>query len=80
MQTKKLKLITESNLEGFEVLFESNGQDKPQTILMKGTYLAADVKNGNNRVYPYEELKETVDKFVREKIQTKTALEELEHP
>lgn len=66
--TKKLKLITEHNLENFEIITESGDESKPQTIMMKGTYLASDVKNGNNRVYPYESLKSTVDKFIKEKI------------
>lgn len=77
---KKLKLITECNLENFEVIMESGDATKPQTIMMRGVYLASDVKNGNNRIYPYEDLKPTVDKFIKEKIETKTALEELEHP
>lgn len=77
--SKKLKLIIESNLENFEVITESGDATRPQTIMMKGTYLASDVKNGNNRIYPYEDLKPTVDKFIKEKIETKTALEELEH-
>lgn len=76
---KTLKLITERNLENFEVITESGDETKPQTIMMKGTYLASDVKNGNGRIYPYEELKPVVDKFIEEKINTRTALEELEH-
>jgi hypothetical protein len=76
---KTLKLITESNIENFEVITEAETENKPQTIKMRGVYLASDVKNGNSRIYPYEELKETVDKFIKEKIDTKTALEELEH-
>lgn len=77
--SKKVKLITECNLENFKVITESEGEGKPQTIMMQGTYLMSEEKNGNNRIYPYEELKSTVDKFIKEKIQTKTALEELEH-
>mgnify|MGYP003370950592 CR=1 FL=1 len=76
---KKVKLITESNLDNFEIITESGDESRPATIKMRGVYLASDVKNGNSRIYPYEELKETVDKFIREKINTKTALEELEH-
>jgi hypothetical protein len=76
---KKLKLITESNLEGFEVITESGDENRPHTIKMRGVYLASDVKNGNDRIYPYESLKPTVDKFIKEKINSKTALEELEH-
>ena len=79
MAMKTLKLITESRLENFQVITESGDETKPQTIYMKGVYLESDTKNGNNRIYPYEDLKPTVDKFIKEKIDTKTALEELEH-
>lgn len=47
---------------------------------MKGVYLMADEKNSNERIYRYDDLKPSVDKFIKEKINTKTALEELEHP
>ena len=47
---------------------------------MRGVYLQCEVRNGNNRIYPYEVLKECVDQFITEKIETKQALEELEHP
>lgn len=76
---KKLKLITESSLENFEVIKESAEKGKPQTIKMRGVYLASDVKNGNNRIYRYEDLKPSVERFIKEKIETNTALEELEH-
>lgn len=79
MSNKKLKLITESNLDGFKVVTEAATEGKPQTIKMTGVYMASDVKNGNNRIYKYEDLKPTVDKFIEEKINTRTALEELEH-
>ena len=77
---KKLKLITESNLENFRVITESEGAGKPQTIKMEGVYIVSEAKNGNGRIYRYDDLKPTVDKFIEEKINTKTALEELEHP
>ena len=80
IMSKKLKLITEHNLQNFEVITESGDGTRPQTIMMRGTYLTSNVKNGNGRIYPYEDLKPTVDKFIEEKINTKTALEELEHP
>lgn len=77
---KTVKLITESNLEGFKVVTESHGEGKPQTIKMTGVYLMSDEKNGNNRIYLYDDLVQAVEKFNAEKIETKTALEELEHP
>lgn len=78
--TKDLKLITESTINDYELITESANEHGPKTIKMKGVYIAADIKNGNNRIYKYEDLKPTVDKFIEEKVKTNRALEELEHP
>jgi hypothetical protein len=43
-------------------------------------YAQAEVKNGNGRVYPYELLKQEIDRFDKEMIKTGRALGELEHP
>lgn len=42
--------------------------------------MQSEKKNGNNRIYPYRELKREVDKFRTEMIETNRALMELEHP
>lgn len=75
-----MKLITESDIMDYEVIKESHSPDMPETIKMRGVYLQSEVKNGNSRIYPYDILKESVDKFIMEKVETKQALEELEHP
>jgi hypothetical protein len=77
--SKRLKLITES-LFKTEVVKESYDPSKPKTIKMRGVYIQADVRNGNNRIYEYDVLKPQVDKFIEEKVKTNSALEELEHP
>lgn len=76
---KEVKLITEASFET-EVIKEAYNPSKPRTIKMKGVYIQADVRNGNNRIYEYDVLKPQVDKFIKEKINTNSALEELEHP
>lgn len=75
-----MKLITESDIRDYEVIKESSDPSKPEVLKMRGVYLQSEVRNGNNRIYPYEVLKECVDQFITEKIETKQALEELEHP
>lgn len=75
------KLIVENaHSEGFEFLTESQGAGKPQTYKIKGIYAMADAKNGNGRIYPYEQLKSELDRFREEFIETGRALGELEHP
>ena len=75
------KLIVENaNVDEFEFLTESNDKSKPPTYILRGIYAQSQAKNGNGRVYPYEELKAEIDRFDREFIQTGRALGELEHP
>lgn len=75
-----VKLIVENaHTEGFQFIKESNGQDKPQTYIIKGLYAISNQKNGNGRVYPYETLKAEMDRFREEFVETGRALGELEH-
>lgn len=76
-----MKLIVENaNTDAFEFLTESTGKGRPPTYVLKGIYAQSETKNGNGRVYPYQTLKEEIDRFDREMIQTGRALGELEHP
>lgn len=66
-----VKLITES---------ADKKTNKPPMFILEGVYAQAEVKNGNGRSYPYELLKEEIDRFDTEMIKTGRALGELEHP
>lgn len=74
------KLITENLFEDFKVITEAETESRPQTIFIEGIYIQTDKKNGNERTYSYEMMKPVVDGFIKEKIETNQALEELEHP
>ena len=76
---KVLRLITESRSE-VEILKEDYDPSKPKTMKFRGIFAVAEKRNGNNRIYPYEELKREVDRFREEMINTNRALMELEHP
>ena len=75
------KLITDTT-KSFEceLLTESMGESKIPTYIIKGIYAQADVRNGNNRIYPYEDLKKEMDRFDKEMIKPGRALGNLEHP
>lgn len=75
---KELRLITEK-VNDVQILCE-NSPDKPRTLKFKGIFLQSEKRNGNNRIYPYKELKPEVDRFVEEMVKTNRALQELEHP
>lgn len=72
-------MLTESAPE-IELIKEAVDPTRPNTIKFRGIFLVSDKKNGNNRIYPYEELKREVDRFRVEMIDTNRALMELEHP
>lgn len=76
-----VKLITDTT-ESFEceLLTESIGKTKIPTYIIKGIYAQADVRNGNNRIYPYEDLKQEMERFNKEMIIPGRALGNLEHP
>lgn len=78
-QDKVLKMITESSPD-IEFIKEDFDPNKPQTMKFRGIFLVSEKKNGNNRIYPYEELAPEVDRFRTEMIETNRALMELEHP
>lgn len=63
---------TQSLKEG---LGDSNG-----TMMVVGKLSSADTPNANRRVYPYEILKEQVDKYINGPIKERRAYGELDHP
>lgn len=75
------KLITDT-AEQFEceLVTESVGEKKIPTYKIKGIYAQADVRNGNNRIYPYDDLKSEMDRFDKEMVKPGRALGNLEHP
>lgn len=76
------KLITDTcKMDGFKLLTESvEDKTHPPMYVIEGIYAQAESVNGNGRRYPYEMLKEEIDRFDKEFIQTGRALGNLEHP
>jgi hypothetical protein len=72
-----MKLISET-MENIEYITEAGGKEKSYKI--KGTFLQADVKNRNGRVYPMAILEKEVGRYNKEFIQKKRAFGELGHP
>ena len=77
--TKVFKMITESTSD-IEMIKETVDPNLPQTMKFRGVFMVSERRNGNGRIYPYEELKKEVDRFRVEMIDTDRALMELEHP
>jgi hypothetical protein len=65
-------------MENVEYITEATSNGKNYKI--KGTFLQADVKNRNGRVYPLNILEKEVGRYNKEFIQKKRAFGELGHP
>ena len=75
-----MKLIVENDIRKLELVKEAYDPSKPQTIKLRGVFIQCEKENANNRKYHIEDLEREVEKFRKEKIETGTALSELEHP
>lgn len=49
-------------------------------LYIEGTFLQADVINKNKRLYPKKVMEKAVAKYIKEQVETKQALGELNHP
>lgn len=55
-------------------------EDGKKNHYIQGRFIVAEEKNKNGRIYPKHVLEKEVDRFVREMVNTKRALGELNHP
>ena len=73
-----MKLISEFNDVGFEVLTEEkNGKKK---YVIEGIFAQADKKNRNGRVYPKPVMEKAVGKYHADQVSKGRAVGELNHP
>ena len=68
----------ESGLIETQSICESSTGKKSWYI--HGPFLQADTKNRNGRIYPKKILEREVEKYIKEKVKTKQAMGELDHP
>lgn len=73
-----MKLLIEENSVPMNFITESYGDEK--ALYIEGPFLQADVKNKNRRIYSRDIMRNAVDKYRREKIDTNRAYGELQHP
>lgn len=72
-----MKLITEE-IESVNFITESKGGKK--SLHIEGTFLQANIKNRNGRMYPMETLQREVQRYNQNYVQKGRALGELGHP
>ena len=66
-------------LESFEIQLNEDSNLKPG-LYIEGIFMQADVVNRNKRLYPKRILENAVDRYIKEQVNTKQALGELNHP
>lgn len=63
-----------------DIQFLSEENNGKKTHYIHGTFLQSNIKNRNNRWYSPEVMKNEVDRYIREMIETNRAVGELGHP
>ena len=76
----KLLVETPAPKEQFEYILEEKNSNSPSTLYIKGPYIMVDETNRNKRYYPAEEMRKEVGRYIKEMIETKRSMGELNHP
>jgi hypothetical protein len=73
-----MKLITEV-LDELQYVTEAK-EDGSKNLYIEGIFLQSAIKNRNGRMYPEEVMDKEVARYMKEAVETKTAMGELGHP
>jgi len=75
-----MKLMIESvDYDSLEIIKEDSGSGS-KSWKIRGPFMQAETKNRNGRIYPKKILDREVNRYMKERINTKRALGELDHP
>jgi Prohead core protein serine protease len=73
-----MKLITET-LDELQYVTEAK-EDGTKNLYIEGIFLQSSIKNRNGRMYPEHVMDKEVERYMKEAVETKTAMGELGHP
>jgi hypothetical protein len=73
-----MKLITET-LDELQYVTEAK-EDGSKNLYIEGIFLQSAIKNRNGRMYPESVMDKEVERYMKEAVETKTAMGELGHP
>jgi len=79
-QAPILKLVGEATFSEYEYFTTESADGKLKEPRIRGPYIAANVVNENNRVYPDRVVADAVKQYIKEEISTGGGMGELEHP
>jgi len=75
------KLLTETpSNEEFEYIVEEKNTKEPSNLFIRGPYMGAETVNKNKRIYPLQQMKTEIDRYVTEMVKTQRSMGELNHP
>jgi hypothetical protein len=74
-----MKLITEYTENDVQCIVEAK-EDGSKNYVIEGVFAQAEAKNRNGRIYPKPIMEKAVDKYVKEQVNAKRAVGELNHP
>ena len=76
------KLIVDSidNHANYDYLTEETNNKSTPNLYISGPFMAASEVNRNKRIYDADEMANEVERYIKEKVNTKCALGELNHP
>ena len=74
-----MKLITEYTETDVQCIVEAK-EDGSKNYVIEGVFAQAEAKNRNGRIYPKPIMEKAVDKYVKEQVNAKRAVGELNHP
>ena len=76
-----LRLLVETpSLDHFEYIEETHSLKGPSQLVIKGVYMESEAVNKNQRKYTRSDMEREVARYVREMVEPKRSLGELNHP
>jgi hypothetical protein len=75
-----MKLITETTFDDIQTTIEEAASGKTPKLYIEGVFLQSGIKNRNGRIYPSTTMEAEVNRYIKEKVERRTAYGELEHP
>jgi len=77
-----LKLIVETPQDqgDFEYIYEEKNSKEPSKLFISGPYMMCETVNKNKRIYERADMEREVGRYVKEMVETKRAMGELNHP
>jgi hypothetical protein len=80
MNNNVYRLLVEEPTYEVKYVIEEKNRNSPSSMFLQGPFLMANEANKNKRIYPLDEMKKEVDRYVSEMVNNQRATGELNHP